>query len=365
MAVRQFKDGRWFVYYRKRGPDGKSKVKWEPFGRGPEAEAKARQRDKELGLAQRRPAAQATGPTFLEIALAYLKRRGPNENSRKQLRIRLDAHLIPFFGGRIALRVRPSDVKAYIDAREKEGVSMSTIARELTDLKAIYSWATGLSKHKDKPDPPILSSNPLAGVPKPQVRHTPRRPPTLEEAMAIMDAAEDHVRRSIYLGWYLGCRPGRVETFSIRWTDVRWKSKTVMITSAHKGGPEAREVAIHPELMPLLNAWWQADGKGAGYIVNWCGKRVGSIKHAWAKTLQRVRKAQAKRLGVKPESLPLLKAVPYDLRHHFVTRALEAGGDLGAIAKVVGSSPMTLMRFYQHVSTELTRKTVALDTVFV
>ena len=50
---------------------------------------------------------------------------------------------------------------------------------------------------------------------------------------------------------------------------------------------------------------------------------------------------------------------PYDLRHNFVTKALEAGADPKALAEIVGSRPETLIRHYQHVTKKLHRETVA------
>jgi hypothetical protein len=45
-------------------------------------------------------------------------------------------------------------------------------------------------------------------------------------------------------------------------------------------------------------------------------------------------------------------------RHDHET-ALEACADIKALAEVAGSSPETLRKYYQHVSTELRRQTVA------
>jgi integrase len=355
MAVRQLADGRWTVYYRVKDEHGASRVRWEYFGRGPQAEARAYRRQGELGLAKRCPAAAAAGPTFYELAKAYSQRRGPNPNSRLQLQIRLEAHLIPAFGPRMALQLRPSDVAAYVDRREADGVKPATIARELTDLKAIYSWAAGQSRHEDRPDPPLIPLNPIAGVKKPRVRVNPSIPPTTAEALRILGAAQEHVRRAITLSWYIGLRPGAVELLSLRWDAVDWKNGTVMVTSAHKGGPESRSVPIHPELLPQLEAWRAADRarkykpkrpEAGVYVVHYGGRRVKSIGRAWRSALERARIGRPLR--------------PYDLRHHFVTRALEEGADLGALSKIVGSSPATLLKYYQHVATPHTRRTVAL-----
>ena len=50
---------------------------------------------------------------------------------------------------------------------------------------------------------------------------------------------------------------------------------------------------------------------------------------------------------------------PYDLRHNFITQALEEGADVKALSEIVGSAPETIMRHYQHVTRKLHRKTIA------
>jgi len=50
---------------------------------------------------------------------------------------------------------------------------------------------------------------------------------------------------------------------------------------------------------------------------------------------------------------------PYDLRHNFITQALEEGADVKALSEIVGSAPETIMRHYQHVTRKLHRETVA------
>ena len=40
----------------------------------------------------------------------------------------------------------------------------------------------------------------------------------------------------------------------------------------------------------------------------------------------------------------------YDPRHFFVTTAIEGGSDYKTLSEIVGSSPETLRRHYQHVS---------------
>ena len=115
MAVLQRKDGRWCVHYK---VDGKKR--WEYFGRGHEAEEKARARNVELGFG---PKAPADAVLFKDVARAYLtaKEQGGqmNENSLLELRIRLTANILPALGNKVATALCDTDLDRYIDTRKK------------------------------------------------------------------------------------------------------------------------------------------------------------------------------------------------------------------------------------------------------
>ena len=81
------------------------------------------------------------------------------------------------------------------------------------------------------------------------------------------------------------------------------------------------------------------------YLIHYHGRPIKSIQTAWEGTLKR---AEIRR-----------RLRPYDLRHLFVTSALEAGADVKAVAEVVGSSPATIIKHYQHVARAVHHDTVA------
>ena len=88
MAVSQLKDGRWVVRGRKGfWPDEPDRTT-EYFGRGADAETAARARDDDLTASKGKRRAPA-GPSFIDLAKAYLAGKNFNPNSRKHLRIRL------------------------------------------------------------------------------------------------------------------------------------------------------------------------------------------------------------------------------------------------------------------------------------
>jgi len=365
MAVHQLKDGRWIVRYTKGTlPDDPERTR-EYFGRGAAAEAAARKRNEELGFGRRRTKKKPTGPFFSELAVSYMQDDRFNANSRKLLGYRLSANILPFFGPLVATGITNEDMKRYVAMRRQatrtvidrstvkttkkwrskhEGkriqvpIKDATIHRELTDVKAILNWAAGQ-------DPPLISYNPVRDFKKPRPERVDIRPPSMAETRAILKNAEPHLVRFIKLSYYLGVRPGAVELLGLTWDAVNWDTGTIEVISAEKGGMIRRHVPIHDGFKTELKTWWKADNK-TGPIIHYRKKPVGSIKTAWENTLIRA--------GIKR------RLRPYDLRHNFITAALEEGADIGAVASIVGSSPETLRRHYQHVTNRLRRQTVAL-----
>jgi len=353
MAVTQLPDGRWVCYYRIKGDDGKSRVKKEYFGRGPEAAAAAYKRDGELGLKHRRPRKASYGPAFAELAESYLKYKNFNRTSRKHLKIRLESTILPYFGSLPAVRITDQDVDDYVQKRRQDpvysrgnppkilrhGVKDATIARELTDVKAILNWSV-------KRRPALIPFNPVRDYQKPTEDNEIILPPTQKETSKIIKHASPHLLRAIMLSYYLGLRPGAVELLQLTWQDINFEGETILVRSAHKGGPVRRHVPIHEELIEKLRQWYKEDKKsGVGHIIHYHGKPITKIQTSWAGALARA--------GITR------RIRPYDLRHNFITQALEEGADVKALSEIVGSAPETIMRHYQHVTRKLHRETVA------
>jgi len=341
MAVTQLKDGRWVCYYKAPRDDGRpgSRIKKEYFGRGHAAEEKARERHNALNLKKRRPAVSRRGPIFNELARSYLRHKHFSINSVGVLEYKLRANILPFLGHRPAMGLRDRDLDNYVRKRRKDGVKDATIRRELNDIVAILNWSVART-------PPLIPSNPVRDYKKPPEDNATIMPPTADETARILAAAGDHLKRAILLSYYLGLRPGAVELLSLYWHHVDWENMTIMVSSAHKGGPERRQVPIHDDLAPAMRKWHIRDNNTqTGPIIHYRGGPILRIKTAW--------KGALKRAGITR------RLRPYDLRHQFVTRALEKSADMKALSEIVGSRPETLMRHYQHVSTALHRKTVA------
>jgi integrase len=341
MAVAQTPDGRWYSYWRV----GRAQRR-QYFGHGASAEISARAFDAARPKQKRPPRPLPVGPSFEAIAIDYARRRKFNPNSRKCLLLRLSANILPVLGHKPAIRITDRDIDQYIAVRsrpkkvanQKTAIvpRMSTIRREIADIKAIMSWA---ARRK------LIPTNPIAAYQKPEPDDESIIPPSADEVSAILAAAPDHLQRAIILSWYTGLRPGAVELFTLSWDSWVRQHEYLRVVSAHKGGPALRDVPVHPSLRAHLERWHDQDG-GRGPIIHYKGCAIRSIRRSWNATLRRA--------GIKR------RLRPYDLRHHFVTRALEAGADIGALAGVVGSSPQTLRKYYQHVTDDLRRRAVVL-----
>lgn len=103
----------------------------------------------------------------------------------------------------------------------------------------------------------------------------------------------------------------------------------------------SRDVPIHPDFLIELKKWKAADDSASitsGNII-YLGKKGRAIKDihkSWY---------DAKHKSGVTRHIRL-----YDLRHLFVTTAIESGADYKTVSEIVGSSPETLRRHYQHVS---------------
>jgi hypothetical protein len=208
MAISRTKDGRVFVYCCEIGTGGRSAVKKKYFGRGPDAEAKAKEYNDGRNFQRHRPTIPRTVPTFGELAKLYTVKKRFSLNSEKHLLICLSANILPFFGNLQAIRIREDDVDRYVDKRLKKVKRLSTVRREITDLQAVLNFAV---------DRRIIAYNPLSRYRKPKADDEIITPPTVKEISAILKRAPEHLKRAVLISIYTGVRVGKSELFKIRW----------------------------------------------------------------------------------------------------------------------------------------------------
>ncbi len=361
MSVHQTSDGRWVCRFRRGRDIAHPEATKCYFGRGEKARQRAELFEASL-LDLRRVRKNGIGITFSELAAHYLtaKISDMSETDQDSTYYKLESVINPIIGRLQAMSVRAAQLDQYVQTRMqarvriycgrkngrpkyKEGdrrVSLSTIHRELSIIRAILNWGVSRS---------LLPASPIAGYKMPKRHDKVILPPSREDYEAILRHAAPHCQRLILLSYYLGLRPGK-EVFDLTWSMVDFKERLLRVISARKGGLNSREVPIHPELLDLMQEWQKADAEAnlppETPIIHWNGRGIKRATSAWKSALRRA--------GIRRQIRP------YSLRHKSITDMLAAGGDVGAVSKIAGhSDPTITLRVYQEVGSELKEKAVA------
>jgi hypothetical protein len=126
MSVHQTNDGRWFAAYREQGD---RKVQRRYFGRGAEGKIAAKKWEAEFLAEAGRPspaAPERSALTFAELAQRYLDSKPLAENTRKNLVIALNLHVLPKLKRRPAASLTMADLATVDHALVALGRSMAT-----------------------------------------------------------------------------------------------------------------------------------------------------------------------------------------------------------------------------------------------
>jgi len=332
--------------------NGKKRHVREPYGRGESGKLAATARDDELKAAKITTPRALRGPLFSELVQSYQEAKfkvsgGMSETDQVNTYHKLDANIMPYFGGRYTMDFNDTLMDGYINLRSSQWsngiktkkIKITTIHRELSIVKAVLNWSV-------QRKPQLIPYNPVDKYKLPRRDDEIIMPPTKEERQRIHDSASPHVKRFIILNYNTGARSGASEILRINWEHVDIESKIIVVLSADKGGPKLRRVPISAELEEHLLSWRKQDADTrklespsllSGPIIHFHGKPIDKIGKAWRTTL--------KRAGITR------RIRPYDLRHAFATDLLSEGADLKAVSRIMGHSrPDTTIRVYQHVS---------------
>ncbi len=327
MSIRQKPDGRWLaVWY----VNGKQKAK--EYGRGEAARQKALAKDAAIKATKPRRRDKG-GPTFSQLYNLYLEAKEGTiaASSLYNMYRKFGVIIGPAIGHMTASSIDARTIDMYVSSRINE-VKKSTINRDIADIQAVLNWAVSRS---------YLSKNPIAGLAKPTRDDEIIDPPTTDELIRILSHAQGHVKRTIYIQYYTGVRPGFRELFSLRYQDVNRERGTITIRSARKGGIEVRRIPLHPDLAVLLERWYEADGKDPDrYIIRYNGQPIKSYKTAW--------KQAKKAAGITR------RIRPYDLRHAAISELVRLG-DLRAAGAIAGHTTEEMTIKYTHTNLDAER----------
>lgn len=272
----------------------------------------------------------AAGGTMIEDFLSYL-----------QVERRASAHTLDGYrrdlcalsawaeahGGMVALR--EADLRAFIAAEHRRGLSPKSLQRRLSGVRSFYQWLLRRG---------VVGANPAAGMRAPKA---PRKLPQVldpDEAKALVEVETDaplglRDRAMLELFYSSGLRVG--ELCALRWRDLQLDDG--LVTVLGKGGRQ-RIVPVGSHARDALHAWRGESGAGDDAPV-FPGRGGNPIT---PRAIQVRMRQLAQRQG-------LFKRVhPHLLRHSFASHVLESSGDLRGVQELLGHADISTTQIYTH-----------------
>lgn len=216
---------------------------------------------------------------------------------------------------------------AYVQGLRETGAAPASIARRLATLSGFYAYAV---------DEGLLPRSPVIRVRRPKVGEaTVSTGLSREELSALVAAAEADGPRSLAAVLLLGLNGLRVsEVCGARAEDLGSERGHQVLTITRKGGQRAR-IPLAPRTAAALEGYLAGRTIGP-LLVTRTG--AGMDRHAVWRLLRRLA-----RTAVSDKAASLH---PHDLRHAFVTLALDAGASLRDVQDAAGhADPRTTRRY--------------------
>jgi len=217
-------------------------------------------------------------------------------------------------------------IEAFQAARLEDGISKSTVNRQIATLSAFFSWAIKRGHH---PGP-----NPARDVET--FKESPGRMRFLTETEAdrLILAASEHLKPILVAALHTGGRLS--ELLSLRWSDVNWDVPPYGMLTFRKETTKtrkARSLPLSPELARCLRGIRKrpADDRIFGFR----GEAVTSIRTAF--------ESARRKAGLDDLHF-------HDLRHTFASWYVQNTGDIYRLQKYLGHGTMKMTQRYAHLS---------------
>lgn len=226
-------------------------------------------------------------------------------------------------------------LNTYVLSRRKT-VKNGTINRELSIISAVKNLADDVWEVQTN------RANPLK-FKLPEAAENIKYLKDWSVAQKIIDNAAPHLKPIIYTALYTGMRLGNI--LNLKWENVDFSSNTINIKvkDKNKDGGKNLSIPMIAQLADILNN----QPKINEYVFNYNGKKIGDIKHAWHRALERAK-------------LPYVNF--HTLRHTAATWILKKTNNLRITQQILGHSDIKTTAKYAHVIDNEKRR--ALEDVF-
>ena len=224
--------------------------------------------------------------------------------------------------------VQPRHVSAYLNAHPDW--NKTTRYNAITAIKRAWAWA-----HEEG----HITVNQL----KPMKRPRPERRediPDDKEIAAFVEAANPAFRQMLLFMGQTGCRPGETRIMEKRHVDLENREVRFRIGEDKTSGKTGRPRVIHLNDLALAMITSLVSQYPAGPLFrNTDGK-------PWTRFALNCATLRARKKAGLKNNL----AVPYAMRHQYITDALARGVPISIIAEVTGTSAEMIAKVYSHLS---------------
>jgi integrase/recombinase XerC len=247
-----------------------------------------------------------------------------------------------YLGGSVRIsdikNLRPTDLRAFLASRRKEGAGARSLGRHLAGLRSFLRY---LEKKG------LVNAAGATAMRAPKQPKSLPKPLTDRQALKITTADAQlneepwiAARDAAVLSLLYGCGLRISEALGLRPMDVEANSRSLRITG--KGG-KTRIVPLLPVVAEAIDSYrklcpYHVDADAPLFL----GARGGTLQPAIIqREMQKLRGA----FGL-PEN-----ATPHALRHSFATHLLAGGGDLRTIQELLGHASLSTTQIYTGVDT--------------
>src|SRR6266568_2723415 len=268
-------------------------------------------------------------------------------------------HLAPHFGDLRPADVTPAIIRAFVEAKLREGLNPATVGH---CVRLLSTFFTDLCERAPETG---VEANPVRALSKAtrrlmKSRHNPKDTPfleTLDDVRRVFQALPKPVNVAFAVGAFAGLRTG--EVLALRWDRIDLDTKRLRVVEQvqeSKLGPvkddETRTVPILNALLPVLAAYkLESGGVGLLFRPDRPGRRSGRngtpAMFMRPHTLHgRLRKALA------ACKLPTELTWYQSTRHTFASQWVMADGSMEKLATILGHSSTEVTKRYAHLKPE-------------
>ncbi len=232
-----------------------------------------------------------------------------------------------FWAGKTVAEIDIPSCRQYTAHRMDAGVALSTIARELTCLRAACNHALRWKR---------IQAAPVFEIPT----DLPRREIWLfkDELRVLLDAADHLMHDFILLTYGTGSRRAAIE--SLTWPQVNFARKTINLAKAGE-----RKTCKRRPTVPMGDLHGLLTRRFATKQNEWVLGSDRDLFYDFQKTCEKAGFLTVEQRDGRPAG----KITPHVLRHSRATHLLEDGATIFAVAKLLGDTPTTVQRVYGHI----------------